>query len=237
MSKQPYYEQQGVAMTSRSYEEYQAMFSLDESHLTGPILDVAGGASSFAAVARSKGMNVISTDPLYASSPEKLKQIGLEEIAQASRKLEKVKSYLNWEFYGSLDNHQVQRRDSFSMFITDFSLPSSQSYYVPAQLPTLPFQSGQFQYVLCSHFLFLYDQQFDVDFHLASVKEMLRVLSSGGELCIYPLVNLQFEVSHVLPLLLQYCHHHPSVAYQLVSSELNFLPKATQFLRIIKKAS
>ncbi len=48
------YEQIGVAMTCRSYEEYERMFACDfGGSKLGAILDIAGGASSFTADARA----------------------------------------------------------------------------------------------------------------------------------------------------------------------------------------
>ena len=44
-----------------------------------------------------------------------------------------------------------------------------------ASLPKLPFEDGQFDIAVCSHLLFLYSNQLSLDFHLASIEELLRV--------------------------------------------------------------
>ena len=49
--------------------------------------------------------------------------------------------------------------------------------YVTASLPSLPFENGQFDLALCSHLLFLYSAQLSLDFHRASIEELLRVAS------------------------------------------------------------
>jgi len=47
-----------------------------------------------------------------------------------------------------------------------------------------------------SHFLFLYDDRLDFEFHVASLRELARI--TDGEVRVYPLVNLKAEPSRVL---------------------------------------
>lgn len=69
MEQKRIYEQIGVAMTSRSYIEYERMFVLNTEALKGKsVLDVAGGASSFTAEARKKGIFAEAADPMYHQS-------------------------------------------------------------------------------------------------------------------------------------------------------------------------
>ena len=44
-----------------------------------------------------------------------------------------------------------------------------------------------FELALSSHFLFLYSGQFDLDFHIAALREMLRV---AAEVRVFPLLQL-----------------------------------------------
>ena len=53
-------------------------------------------------------------------------------------------------------------------------------------------ENNRFDLCLCSHFLFLYSQQRSLDFHLASIKELLRV---GKEVRIFPLLQLDGKPS------------------------------------------
>ena len=48
---------------------------------------------------------------------------------------------------------------------------------------------------LCSHFLFLYSEHYDCDFHLAAIQEMLRV---SQEVRIFPLLTLMQKTSPYL---------------------------------------
>jgi hypothetical protein len=59
--------------------------------------------------------------------------------------------------------------------------------YVAASLPRLPFGDGWFRLTLSSHLLFLYPEHLDVDGHVASLLELVRVTS--GEVRVYPLVD------------------------------------------------
>jgi hypothetical protein len=55
-------------------------------------------------------------------------------------------------------------------------------------LPDLPFNDEAFDLTLSAHFLFMYSDRLDYDFHLKTVKELMRV--TRGELRIFPLVDL-----------------------------------------------
>ena len=48
---------------------------------------------------------------------------------------------------------------------------------------------------MCSHFLFLYSEQLDYNFHVSAIEEMLRV---SNEVRIFPLLTLMQKVSPYL---------------------------------------
>ncbi len=48
---------------------------------------------------------------------------------------------------------------------------------------------------MCSHFLFLYSEHYDRNFHVASIQEILRV---SQEVRIFPLLTLMQEISPYL---------------------------------------
>ncbi|MFS0554263.1 class I SAM-dependent methyltransferase [Brevibacillus sp. 179-C9.3 HS] len=152
------YEQVGVAMTCRSYQEYVDMFSLTEEVLSkGSILDVGAGASSFTAVLCQQGREAIAVDPLYQMSPEAIDQKGKQEIEESTQKLAGIAHTLDWSYYGSLEKHRKIRETSLVQFIHAFMADEpSKIKYVPGLLPDLPFADNQFSLVVGSHFLFLY---------------------------------------------------------------------------------
>jgi ubiquinone/menaquinone biosynthesis C-methylase UbiE len=66
-------------------------------------------------------------------------------------------------------------------------------------LPKLSFNDAQFDLALSSHFLFLYSEHLDEQFHKDALDEMLRV---AKEVRIFPLVTLSGEVStHLTPVI------------------------------------
>lgn len=184
------YEQLGVAMTCRSFQEYLDMFDLPEANLArGRILDVAAGASSFVAEAAHLGYQAMAADPLYSLSPSAIFQRGIEEIREASGKLASLKHVYDWSYYGSLEAHERLRVASLERFVRDYEAVGK-TRYVNATLPNLPFEEGQFTTVLCSHFLFLYEAQFDFNFHLDAILNLARLLTTDGELRVYPTSGL-----------------------------------------------
>ena len=72
-------------------------------------------------------------------------------------------------------------------FLADYDDGRRERRYVNAALPSLPFADGAFDKALCSHFLFLYSQQFTLDFHIAAIQELRRV---AREVRVFPLLAL-----------------------------------------------
>jgi hypothetical protein len=56
----------------------------------------------------------------------------------------------------------------------------------------LGFATGQFDLAICSHFVFLYQHELSLDFHIEAVKEMCRV---AKEVRIFPLLDMAGEKS------------------------------------------
>lgn len=229
-----YYEQTGVAMTCRSYEEYARMFACDwGAGNPGPILDAAGGASSFAASARRLGLSVVSADPLYRLTAEEMEVHGLREMEDVTAKLVRTAHRFDWSYYGTPEAHERGRRESFAEFIGDYRVLRGTGAYVEASLPELPFPDGSFQYALCSHFLFLYAEQFGYDFHLKALLELARVCRPGGEVRVYPLLDLKWNPYPELERLLGELRGH-GLTTVFTESRLPFIPGSTRLLRIVR---
>lgn len=233
MSKQ-HYEQMGVAMTCRSFAEYELMFALDEAILQeGPILDVASGASSFTAEANARGYRAQSADPLYSMDAVSIQEHGLREIEASTQKLNEIKEVYDWSYYGSLERHRTLREQSLQRFVEDFRESVGTNTYTAAYLPELPYESESFSLVLCSHFLFLYQEQFDEEFHLRAVRELLRVCRPGGRVLIYPLYSLRWTRYPGLDQLLANLESE-GVTADMGTSELVFIPGSKEYLRLKK---
>jgi hypothetical protein len=234
MEKKRQYPQQGFAMTCRSYAEYSGMFDLREQSLQGvKILDAAGGASSFTAEVRALGADAYAADPLYAYAPGQLAERGREEIRESAGKLAVLADLYDWSFYGSLENHQRVRLEALGRFLQDYEANVRNGRYVEAALPDLPFADGEFDLVLCSHFLFLYREQLGEAFHRMALKELLRVCRKGGSVRIYPLVDLSFGE---FPGLSEWTAELEAAGVRMnrVPARLRFLPGSSEFLLLEK---
>lgn len=237
------YPQVGVASTCRSYEEYCAMFNLGEigeigggwdAEHSSPVLDVAGGASSFTAQLHARGIQAMAVDPFYKGVTEDVIAAAAKEIEISSAKITANAEAYNWSYYGSPEQHRDLRIRSLALFAEDFRSEDAQNRYTPAELPHLPFEDQTFGLVVCSHFLFLYADTFGEQFHADSLKELLRVLKPGGELRIYPLVTLKWEQYPYLSRLIDELQGVAEVQYMPTS--LPFTPITSPLLRLIKEA-
>ncbi|GGD73864.1 methyltransferase domain-containing protein [Paenibacillus nasutitermitis] len=219
------YEQIGVAVTCRGFDEYVRMFDLPEHELeAGEILDIAAGGSSFTADIDDRGFRAVAADPRYALEPAVLFAEAEAEIALSTAKLEALADLYDMSFYGNMANHRAGREMSLRRFIAHYGDHETRSRcYAPGSLPNLPFADQRFSLVLCSHFLFLYEEQFDYMFHKQAVLEMMRICRPGGSIRIYPLVSLKLEKYPHMELLLEEIRVAGGHA-QFFRSKLPFIP-------------
>jgi len=90
-------------------------------------------------------------------------------------------------------------------FLADFEIGKQEGRYIAGELPSLPFESGQFDIALSSHFLFLYSAHFSAEFHLQALQEMLRV---AHEVRVFPLLALDSVPSPHLDFVSKYLEKH-----------------------------
>lgn len=173
----------------RGFEEYLLMFKLNLPDLAHcHILDCNAGASSFTAEMNHKGYDVIAADILYGQSAEKMENISENDFLTLMNAHKDLKNEEDWGFFENHD-HMIQYRiKSYNKFFEHYKT-GKDAFYIESKLPKLPFRNNSFHLVLSSHLLFLYDDRLDYNFHLQSVKEMIRV--SSQEVRIYPLVRLR----------------------------------------------
>jgi hypothetical protein len=239
MDMKSVYEQVGVAMTCRSFDEYVAMFRLTEKELAfGPILDVAAGGSSFAAGAAAAGYTAQAIDPRYEGDYSAWLEEAAAEIETSTAKLAGLEERFDWSYYGSLERHKARRESSLALFREDLksNATTGQSRYIGGRLPQLPLADGQYGLVVCSHFLFLYAEQFGFEFHAQAIRELMRVCKSGGEVRVYPLLSLSWEPYPRLAELMDLIESETdgtSIA-SIEASGLPFIPGSEHFLRIQK---
>ena len=185
-----------VVLLGRTFAEYTAFFGLTDDTLRGArILDAASGVGSFGAEARGHGHDVVSADPVYGAPAADIERKCRADLDEVVRQLPAVASNYVWGgFYRDIPDLARHREAAYRRFVADYGTGTER--YVASALPGLGFADKQFTLTLVSHFLFLYDDRLDFDFHVASLRELARI--TDGEVRVYPLVNLKAEPSRVL---------------------------------------
>ena len=192
-----------VVFFGRTWNESIGMYALDEACLqTLRILDCPGGPDGLVSEGLARGLDITAVDPQYASTAEALEQRGRSEINQT------VDAWLADPETG--DNHggraedsEAQSRMARMRTFKQLKIEALESFikafrrhpdrYVTGKLPDLPFDNDSFDLVLSGHLLFAYaskdrgglmhDETFDLDFHIAAVRELIRV---GHEVRLFP---------------------------------------------------
>lgn len=181
-----------IAFYGRTAEEYRQYFGVTAQAAKGKrLLDCAAGSASFAAELGAMGVEVTACDPQYEKGGVKLANKGKCDIEYMLEQMKKADGQFDWSYYGDLENRAAYASRSLKTFVAD--LKNHPERYVAGSLPNLPFDDDSFDLVLCGHFLFVYDGMLDADFHLAAVRELLRV--ARGEVRIYPLLKANGQES------------------------------------------
>jgi ubiquinone/menaquinone biosynthesis C-methylase UbiE len=172
-----------LLVTSRSYAEYEAMFDLTE--LPGSVLDCCAGGAGFTAEAAARGADAIAVDPAYELPAAELVDTVRRSLPATSGIIDEHAASFVWTWYGTPERKDEFRIEAADRFLQDVSIAPER--YVPGSLPELPFEDRRFELVLCSHLLFTWSDKYDRDWHLASLRELVRV--SASEVRVFPLVQ------------------------------------------------
>ena len=177
-----------IIFIGRTFEEYLDMFSLSVETLKGKkILDCPAGACSFTAVSNNLGLDVTACDIAYYYSGEDLKNKGLQDVEHAMHNMEKAKSNYKWDYFDDVEGLRKHRLRALEDCTEDMA--KSRERYIPVTLPSLSFKDGEFDILLSAHFLFMYADRLNYQFHLETVNELLRVTKE--EIRIFPLVDIE----------------------------------------------
>lgn len=219
-----------IAFFGRTYAEYIDMFALDEGLLKqGHVLDCPAGASSFAAEAHQKGIDVTACDILYNFSANELFEKGKKDLQHVFEKFDEVSHLYVWKYYKDKDEVMTLRSRALEIFANDFPVGSKERRYVQAEMPYLPFSDRTFSLVLSSNFLFLYGDRLDFDFHVACIKELLRVCS--GEVRLFPLVGLDAKPYPYLNEILSFLDYS-GIKTEIVNVPFEFQKGANKMLKL-----
>jgi hypothetical protein len=163
------------------------MFALTDGDLGKAILSAADGPASFNAEVTRRGGQVVSVDPLYAFSAAEIRarvQATADEMVALT---ERERHRFVWRHVRSPAELRQLRLAAMETFLADYPAGLAAGRYRPQSLPRLDFADDAFGLAVCSHFLFLYSAAFDADFHVAAIRELLRV---APEARVFPLLDM-----------------------------------------------
>lgn len=186
---------ENVVPFGRSLDEYIKMFNLSSEDRQKHILGVGDGPASFNAEGTTKGYKITSIDPIYQFDGAEIKQRFDAVVDNIINQVIATPNNWVWNYHKNPQDLKANRIKALETFLQDYSQGKEEGRYIAQELPKLNFGDCQFDLALCSHFLFLYSEQCDYDFHLAGIQEMLRV---SQEVRIFPLLTLMQEVSPYL---------------------------------------
>lgn len=184
-----------VVPFGRSLDEYVQMFHLTKSDLHKRILGVGDGPASFNAEATKMGVQVTSIDPIYQFSGDEILKKFNEIVDNIIDQVKASPDDWIWSYHKSPENLRWNRVQAINKFISDYEQGKQEKRYQIGELPKLNFQDQEYDLALCSHFLFLYSDHHDYQFHFDAIKEMLRV---SQEVRIFPLLTLMLQRSPYL---------------------------------------
>lgn len=188
-----------VVPFGRSLDEYRLMFALSEADLAGKILGVGDGPASFNAEMHALGKRVVSIDPVFRCSADNIERQFYAVVDNIIAQVKSTPDNWIWTYHRSPEHLRQHRIDVLARFLADYEAGKSAGRYVVGELPQLDVQDNHFDVALCSHFLFLYSDQFSYEFHRESILDMLRV---AREVRIFPLLTLMLKPSpYVEPLM------------------------------------
>ncbi|WP_060535618.1 hypothetical protein [Paenibacillus bovis] len=179
-----------IVFLGRTFEEYMSIFGLAQNDLQGQkILDCPAGACSFAAEASLLGAEVTAVDMAYHFDNEELYNKGQQDIRHMIQSMTEARDQYDWSTLGSITQLENLRTEALEQSSLDRRVHPNR--YIPAVLPDLPFGNKTFDLTVSAHFLFLYADRLDEEFHIRCLQELMRVTRT--EIRIFPLVNLKSE--------------------------------------------
>ena len=194
-----------VVPWGRTLEEYKLMFALSDADLNMTILGCGDGPANFNAEMTELGHSVVSIDPLYQFSAEQIKQRVLETYELVIKQVKQNSNRYIWKNFRDADELGYARLAAMEKFLLDYETGKIAGRYLPLSLPNLELANNQFGLCVCSHLLFLYSEQLSLDFHIASIHELLRI---SPEVRIFPLLKLDGELSPYIESVIQTFSSH-----------------------------
>jgi hypothetical protein len=184
----------------RTLAEYQLMFDMSEADLNKKILGCGDGPASFNAEMTKLGNSVVSIDPVYQFSTAQIEQRVRETYEPVISQVRQNPQRYIWKYFANPDQLGQARLAAMEKFLADYETGKIAGRYLDKSLPNLDLPEAKFDLCVCSHLLFLYSEQLPLDFHLASIYELLKV---AAEVRIFPLLSLDCQPSPYLEPVIQ----------------------------------
>lgn len=176
----------------RNFNEYCKMFSLTKTDLSKKIIGCGDGPASFNYEAKQRGYSVKSVDPIYYFTKEQIEKRIEETYSIVIEQTAKNASKFIWKTFNNVEELGNARLEAMRSFLADYNQGLEEKRYVPGELPEIELDDNKFDLALCSHFLFLYSDNLSLDFHIGSIKEMLRL---SKEIRIFPILDYNANLS------------------------------------------
>ena len=189
-----------VVPWGRTLQEYKLMFNLSEIDLNKKILGCGDGPASFNAEMTELGYSVVSIDPIYEFSGNKIRQRVQETYEPIISQVKQNVDRYVWNNFHDPEQLGYARLAAMEKFLLDYEIGRIKGRYLWQSLPKLELADHQFELCVCSHLLFLYSDHLSLDFHIASIHELLRI---SKEVRIFPLLKLDCKPSPYLDLVIK----------------------------------
>ncbi len=217
-----------VVLWGRTLEEYKLMFNLSAADLSSKILGCGDGPASFNVEMTELGHSVVSIDPVYQFSAQQIEQRVRATYEPVISQVKQNSHRYVWKNFQTADELGAVRLKAMERFLLDYQPGKVAGRYLDQSLPSLEFSDNQFELCVCSHLLFLYSEQLSLDFHIASIRELLRVAT---EVRIFPLLKLDCEPSPYLEIVMADLSNQ-GWSVQVQSVDYEFQKGGNQMLKI-----
>jgi SAM-dependent methyltransferase len=218
-----------VVPFGRTLAEYQLMFNLTDKDCQQRILDIGAGPASFTAEMYKLGYDVTAIDPVYHFSGVEIKQRFDDCVDNIIKQVKDSRADWVWKYHHSPADLRRNRELALDLFLADYDEGKVAGRYIAGEVPdAIGVQS--YDLILCSHFLLLYSEQLDWEFHRQAVTGLLE---HGKELRIFPLLTLGLDRSPYIDPLREYLE---KLGYhtEIVTVEYELQPGGNEMLVIEK---
>ncbi|CAA0108537.1 Uncharacterised protein [BD1-7 clade bacterium] len=189
-----------VVLWGRNLTQYEEMFNLTDSDLGKNIVGVADGPACANAELFEQGIRYTSIDPIYKESVDDIRASFLGSRPDV---MARISALVEAKTPGLHKNVEELGRDGdqvFDTFIADYEKRKDSGAYIYGELPSLPIADQTYDLALSSYLLFAYSGVLDYSFHLAAVRELLRV---AREVRMYPVTDVDNYLSAHIPPMMQ----------------------------------